>query len=161
MSKDDQPDKQSHKKLIVILILVSIGMSVPATMYIFDSVKSPLWLLNDSFDQKLSDGYNLVCDTDKGMSLCMIKADNSTKIAYNDSKLVVQNIDVPPICLNVYSHTSKKVLDSFNEPTNSTTCSASIEFLVSSGWYIVGTVDPDIYFVEKIKQFWIDWWYDL
>ena len=119
----------------------------------------------DMFDN----GYDVVCNSDLGMQVCIMKSNDSNHLAYNAETLVIQSKSNP--CLNIYLSTPSKTTVKLNVK-DGVDCISSLEFPLDNGWnyyqytFIADsnfTSEPEDKFftAEKIKYWWNDWWLEL
>ena len=156
------------RNILILITCVSI-ISVPLILTTFDLTKES-YKLEQSIDLDLfNKGYDVVCYSDLGMQLCIIKGNDSNHLAYNAETLVIQSKSNP--CLNIYLETPDKITDNFMIK-DGVSCLSSLEFPLDNGWnyyqytFIASsqfTPDPEDKFftAEKIKYWWNDWWLDL
>ena len=168
---DQKELKHENKKTrnILILIICISMISIPLGLTVFDLEKNP-YSLESSIDMDLFDkGYDIVCNSDLGMQVCIMKGNDSNHLAYNTETLVIQSKANP--CLNIYLQTPDKTTDRFMIK-NGTDCVSSLEFPINNDWSynqfgIVGKDNPNpndygVFFTaKKIKYWWNDWWLDL
>ena len=167
--KEIDESKKKARNILILTLCISIIISIPLALTVFDLTKES-YKLEKSINLNLFDkGYDVVCHSEMGMQLCIIKGNDSNHLAYNKETLVIQSKLNP--CLNIYLSTPDKMTDRFLVK-DGVNCISSLEFPLNNGWnyyqytFIADnefTPNPDDEFftAEKIKYWWDDWWLEL